>query len=113
MPAVVEAEEAALASGLGSGEADFRAPHGNTGGNGDASLLGVVDSTIEMIDHTVVLDNVRLVGKHLVVGLRGDDEVGTLPTLPVDEVVADSKGVEGIVLATGVVGLEVEHHIER
>ena len=51
-------------------------------------------------------------GKHLIIRFRRNDEVFAFPRLPVDEVARDSKSVEGVILTTGVVGLEVEHDVE-
>ena len=51
-------------------------------------------------------------GKHLIIRLRRNDEVFAIPCLPMDEVARNSKGVEGVILTTGVVGLEVEHDVE-
>ena len=51
-------------------------------------------------------------GKHLIVRFRRDDKVFAFPRLPVDEVPRYGKSVEGVVLTTGVVGLEVEHDVE-
>ena len=93
-------------------ETDLRAAHRYAGGNGNTSLLVVVDGTIEVVYHPIVLYNIALMGKHLVIGFRGPDEVFTLPTLPMDEVARDSKGVESIILARRVVGLEIKHHIQ-
>ena len=70
-PIVVEGDGFSVAFGFWCREADAAASHGGAGGEGDAPLTIVVDSTIEVIDHTVVLHDVTLVGEHLVVGLRG------------------------------------------
>ena len=99
LPVIVKACDGATPLTFRLWETNGRASHGNTGSDGNATLLVVVDSTVEMIDNAIVLDHIRFMGKHLVVGLRGDDEVVALPTLPVNEVATDSKGVEGIVLA--------------
>ena len=112
LPTVVEVDDIATAFALRLREPNFRATHRYAGGNSDASLLVVVDSTIKMVNHPIVLHYIRLVSKHLVIRLRRDNEVFTIPCLPVDEVARDSKCIEGIIFATGVVGLEVEHHIE-
>ena len=50
-------------------EAHVTTSQRHAGGYGDASLLVVVDGTVEVIDHPVVLHNIALMGKHLVVGL--------------------------------------------
>ena len=73
-------------------------------GNGDATLLGIVDGTIEVVDYTIVLYHIAFVGEQLVVGLRGDDEVWSVPVLPMDEITADGKGVVGAVLPRRVEG---------
>ena len=111
-PALVEGRDGAAAFALGGGKAHGRAAHGDAGGYGDAALLVVVDGAVEMIHHAVVLHHVALVGKQLVVGLGGDDEVGTVPVLPVDEVARDGEGVVGGILSGGVVGREIEHDVE-
>ena len=51
-------------------------------------------------------------GKQLVIRLRGPDEVGARPVLPVNQVARDGEGVIGSILAVGVIGREVEHDIE-
>ena len=59
-----------------------------------------------------MLHHIALVGKHLVVGLRGRDEVWSCPVLPVYEVARDGECIEGIVLTFRIVGREVEHNIQ-
>ena len=71
---------------FGLWETHSRAPHWYAGSYGNAALLVVVDSTIEVVHHAVVLDYIAFVGKHLIVGFAGPDEVVALPTLPVQEV---------------------------
>ena len=111
-PAVVERCYGAAPFTLGGGESYVGATHGHAGGYGYAALLVVVDGTVEVVDHAVVLDNVALVGEHLVVGFGGYDEVGACPVLPVYEVARDGEGVVGVILAVGVIGREVEHDVQ-
>ena len=111
-PIVVERDDGAAAFTLGGGEVHLATPHGNAGGHGNAALLVIVDGAVEVIHYTVVFYHVALVGKHLVVGFRRDDEVCSRPVLPVDEVATDGEGVVGVVLAVGVIGREVEHDVE-
>ena len=66
-----------------------------------------------MIDHALVLHHATLVGKHVIVGFGGIDEVRARPVLPVYKVGTHGKGVEGIVPALRMIGREVEHHVER
>ena len=62
-PVAVEGQERA-ASLLGTlGEMHLRTAHRAARGHGDAPLFGIVDGTIEVIDHSVVLDDVTLMGK--------------------------------------------------
>ena len=82
-PAVVKTRDSTASLTLRLGETHLRAAHGKAGSHGDASLLVIVDGTIEMIYHTLVFDNVRFMGKHLIVGLRRCYQVLALPTLPV------------------------------
>ena len=85
-PTLVEIDDGAASLVFGFRETDGRAAHGYAGGYGDAALLVVINSTVEVVDDAIVLDNIAFVGKHLVVGLAGDDEVVTSPVLPVNEV---------------------------
>ena len=111
-PVAVEGQERA-ASLLGTlGEMHLRTAHRAARGHGDAPLFGIVDGTIEVIDHSVVLDDVTLMGKHLVVGLGRIDEVLALPVVPSHQVVAAREGVVGLVGAGGIEGGEVEHHVD-
>ena len=96
-PAVVKADDAALARRFRLWEANVTAPHRYAGGYGNAALLGVVNGTVEVVDYSVVLHYIALVGKHLVVGLGWPDEVFTLPTLPMQQVAADSKSIESVI----------------
>ena len=98
-PAFVKRSDGATSFALWFRETDLRAAHRYAGGNGNASLLVIVDSTIEVVHDPIVLHHITLMGKHFVVWFRGPDEVFTLPTLPVQQVARDGKGVEGIVLA--------------
>ena len=58
LPTFVERCEGATTLTLRLWEGDVAASHGNTSGDSNTTLLVVVDSTIEMINHTIVLDNV-------------------------------------------------------
>ena len=78
--------------------------HETVGGDGNAALSAVVHRTIEMIHRVVPVHHITLMRKHLVVGLGRDNQVGTRPVLPVHEVAAHRKCVEGIVFARRVEG---------
>ena len=58
LPIIVERCEGATTLTLRLWEGDVAASHGNTSGDSNTTLLVVVDSTIEMINHAIVLDNV-------------------------------------------------------
>ena len=73
--------------------------HETVGGYGNAALSAVVHRTIEMIHRVVPVHHITLMRKHLVVGLGRDNQVGTRPVLPMHEVAAHRKRVEGIVFA--------------
>ena len=111
-PAVIETQEFPASLRLGFWKSDGTAPHRCTGGEGDATLPVVIHGTIEMIDHTIMLQNIAFMCEHLVVFLRGPDEVFTLPALPMNQVTTDGKGVEGIVFPRGVVSHEIEHDVK-
>ena len=66
-PAIVEAGDIATAFTFRSWKANFRAAHGYARRNGNTTLLVVVDGTIEMVNHPIVLHYIRFVGKHLIV----------------------------------------------
>ena len=108
-PAFIERGHGAAAFALRGGETDLAASHRYAGGNGNATLLVVVDSAVEVVDHSIVLHHVALVGKHLVVGLRGDNQVRARPVLPMQQVTADGEGVIGVIFAVGIIGREIEH----
>ena len=112
LPFVVEVNCGALAHRFGLGEIHFALAHRKTRGNGDATLSAVVHSTIEMIHYACVFHHITLVGEHLVVWFRGNDEVAALPVVPVYHVTACSEGVVGIVFASGVERREIKHHKE-
>ena len=78
--------------------------HETVGGDGNAALSAVVHRTIEMIHRIVPVHHITLMRKHLVVGLGRDNQVSTRPVLPVHEVAAHRKCVEGIVFARRVEG---------
>ena len=59
-----------------------------------------------------MLHNVTFVGKHVIVRLSGDDKVGAVPVLPVDEIAADGEGIIGVVGSGGIVSSKVEHHVQ-
>ena len=52
-----------------------------------------------MIDRVVPVHYITLMREHLVVGLGRDNQVGARPVLPMHEVAAHRKRVEGIVFA--------------
>ena len=58
LPTFVERCEGATTLTLRLWEGDVAASHGNTGGDSNTTLLVVVDSTIEMINHAIVLDDI-------------------------------------------------------
>ena len=66
-PAIVEADDIATAFTFRGRKTDFRASHRYTRCNSNATLLVVIDGTIEMVDYPLVLHYIRLVGKHLIV----------------------------------------------
>ena len=87
--------------------------HETVGGYGNAALSAVVHRTIEMIHRVVPVHHITLMREHLVVGLGGDNQVGTHPVLPMHEITAHRKRVEGIVFARRVEGREIEHDKDR
>ena len=112
LPLVHEVYPCASAFFLGLWKSYAALAHGHARGNGYAALLGVVHCAVKVIHHSVVLQHIALVGKHLVVGLCGVDKVVALPLLPVHEVAAHREGVEGVVGSRGVERREPEHHIK-
>ena len=68
-PSVVERDNVTAPFPFRLREAHVTTSQRHAGGYGDASLLVVVDGTVEVIDHPVVLHYIALMGKHLVVGL--------------------------------------------
>ena len=96
-PTFVEAGETTLAFRVWGREVDATAPHRRIGGESDTTLTIVVDSTIEMIYHTIMLHHITFMSEHLVVFLRGPNQVLTFPALPVNQVTTDGKGIVGIV----------------
>ena len=68
-PTIVERGNRATSFTFRLWETNSRTSHGNAGSYGDAALLVVVHGAIEVINHTIVLHDVALMGKHLVVGL--------------------------------------------
>ena len=93
-PSVVERGDGTTPFRFRGREAHGAASHRHAGGYGNASLLVVVHGTVEMIHHPIVFHHIALMGKHLVVGLRRVDQVRAIPTLPMDEVARNRKGVE-------------------
>ena len=72
----------------------------------------VVHCAIEVVHHSVMVDNATLVGKHFVVRFRRNDEVFALPVSPMDEVIAGRERVEGVVFTCRIERREVEHHVK-
>ena len=60
-----------------------------------------------------MLYHITFMGKHVVVIFRWNNQVVTLPVCPMNQVVADSKRVVGVVFPVGIVCREIKHHIKR
>ena len=111
-PAIVEVGRQARTVVSKRREGYTAASHRLTRSHGYATLSALADGTIEMIYDSVMLHNVTFVGKHVIVRLSGDDKVGAVPVLPVDEIAADGEGIIGVVGSGGIVSSKVEHHIQ-
>ena len=62
-----------------------------------------------MIHRVVPVHHITFMGKHLVVGFGGDNQIWTRPVLPVHEVATHGESVESVVFAGGIIGREIEH----
>ena len=69
LPPFVEVGHLAATFLLGFWKVDRRPSHRPTGSHSNATLLVVVDSTVEMIDYTIMFHHITLMRKQVVVGL--------------------------------------------
>ena len=97
-PAVIKACDGTTSFTFRFWEMHSTTAHRYTGSYSNASLLIIVHSAIEVINHTIMLYHIAFMGKHLVVRLCRPDQVFALPTLPVQKVATDGKSVKGIIL---------------
>ena len=69
LPVIVKTCDGTTSFVLRFRKTHFATSHRNTRGDGNAPLLVVIDSTVEMIDDAIVFHHIALMGKHLVVRL--------------------------------------------
>ncbi len=111
-PALVETDVTATAGGRTFGETDCRATHRFACSHCDATLIRIVDSTIEMIHHSVMLHKVALVGKQFVELLGRINQIIPFPVIPCNKIIAACESIESLIGTRRVESGEIEHHID-
>ena len=111
LPVLIQTHNLSFSLLFGCRERNLRTSHRHAGSHGNASLSGMVHGTIEMVNHTLMLQHITLMGEHIIIRFGRINQVGSLPVLPVHQVPAHGKGIVGIVFSLRIKGREIEHDI--